>query len=83
MLRQLGISLDFSGATATSTEVTVTCFAGDSLVTLSNGQRKQIGHLQSGDEVLAVDDDSSKKIVNTQMMMMMDKNAFDKGNYEV
>jgi hypothetical protein len=61
------------GATASSTEVEVRCFSGDSLVTLAKGERKYIGYLQSGDEVLTVD---GSKIVNSQIVMMLDSKAF-------
>ncbi|CAF4004863.1 unnamed protein product [Rotaria sp. Silwood1] len=57
-------------ANASSTEVTIGCLSGDSSVMLTNGERKQIGYLQSGDEVLTVD---HLNIVPTEMVIMLDK----------
>ncbi|CAF1361335.1 unnamed protein product [Rotaria sordida] len=57
------------GANAYSTEV-LACFSGDSSVMLTNGERKQISYLQTGDEILTVD---HLKIVPTEMVIMLDK----------
>ncbi|CAF3805598.1 unnamed protein product [Rotaria sp. Silwood1] len=65
-----GQKSDAKGANASSTEVTIGCLSGDSSVMLTNGERKQIGYLQSGDEVLTVD---HLNIVPTEMVIMLDK----------
>ncbi|CAF1368197.1 unnamed protein product [Rotaria sordida] len=46
------------------------CFSGDSLIQLSNGEYKEIGNLQSGDEITTID---QSKIISTEMIMMLDK----------
>ncbi|CAF1031584.1 unnamed protein product [Rotaria sordida] len=46
------------------------CFSGDSLIKLSNGAYKEIGNLQSGDEIITID---QSKIISTEMIMMLDK----------
>ncbi|CAF3838230.1 unnamed protein product, partial [Rotaria sordida] len=46
------------------------CFSGDSLIKLSNGEYKEIGNLQSGDEIITID---QSKIISTEMIMMLDK----------
>ncbi|CAF2914204.1 unnamed protein product [Rotaria sp. Silwood2] len=61
---------DGKGASASSTEVGVGCFSGDSSVMLINGEQKQIGHLKTGDEILAV---NNLKIVPSEMIIMLDK----------
>ncbi|CAF1370977.1 unnamed protein product [Rotaria sordida] len=58
------------GADATSTDVGIGCFSGDSSVMLTNGKQKQISYLQTGDEILAVD---HLKIIPTEMVFMLDK----------
>jgi hypothetical protein len=52
------------------------CFSGDSLVVLSNGTYKQIGHLQPGDEIITSD---QRKVISTEMIMMLDKRPSKKG----
>ncbi|CAF3773377.1 unnamed protein product [Rotaria sp. Silwood1] len=46
------------------------CFSGDSLIKLSNGKYKEVGNLQSGDEIITID---QSKIISTEMIMMLDK----------
>ncbi|CAF4283918.1 unnamed protein product, partial [Rotaria sordida] len=57
-------------ADATSTDVGIGCFSGDSSVMLTNGKQKQISYLQTGVEILAVD---HLKIIPTEMVFMLDK----------
>ncbi|CAF4258947.1 unnamed protein product, partial [Rotaria sordida] len=57
-------------ADASSTDVGIGCFSGDSSVMLINGKQKQISYLQTGDEILAVD---RLKIIPTEMVFMLDK----------
>jgi len=58
------------------------CFAADSFVTLANGNRKSIAHLQSGDAVLAYDD-QTKQVISTHLLTMLDyqPNHFGKLSY--
>ncbi|CAF2746124.1 unnamed protein product [Rotaria sp. Silwood2] len=65
-----GQKSDGKGANASSTEVSIGCFSNDSSVMLTNGEQKQIGYLQTGDEILTVD---HLKIVPTEMVIMLDK----------
>ncbi|CAF3637472.1 unnamed protein product [Rotaria sp. Silwood1] len=46
------------------------CFSGDSLIKLSNGEYKEIGNLQSSDEIITID---QSKTISTEMIMMLDK----------
>ncbi|CAF2859881.1 unnamed protein product [Rotaria sp. Silwood2] len=46
------------------------CFSGDSLIKLSNGEYKEIGNLQSSDEIITID---QSKIISTEMIVMLDK----------
>ncbi|CAM4760304.1 unnamed protein product [Rotaria magnacalcarata] len=68
--RIYGQESDGKGANAKSTDVSVGCFSGDSLAMLANGERKQIGNLKIGDEILAV---NQLKIVSSEMIIMLDK----------
>ncbi|CAF4234884.1 unnamed protein product [Rotaria sordida] len=52
------------------------CFSGDSLIQLSNGEYKEIGNLQSGDEITTID---QSKIISTEMIMMLDKQISKQG----
>lgn len=65
---------DGRGADARSTDVHVGCFAGDSMVKLINGQQKQIGDLQTGDEILS-------NVTSDEMFLMMDKEPFQYGRF--
>ena len=47
---------------------------------LTNGERKQIGYLQTGDEILTVD---HMKIVPTEMVIMLDKQRSKQGFYSI
>ncbi|CAF1014817.1 unnamed protein product [Adineta ricciae] len=58
------------GASASSTDVSVGCFSGDSSVLLVNGGQKSIGHLRTGDRLLAVD---HFNISSSEMFLMLDK----------
>ncbi|CAF1077196.1 unnamed protein product [Rotaria sordida] len=58
------------GAYSYSPHGTAQCFSGDSLIKLSNGVYKEIGNLQSGDEIITID---QSKIISTEMIMMLDK----------
>jgi hypothetical protein len=64
------------GTTAGSTDVWVSCFAGDSSIMLTNGEQKQIGHLKTGDEILSV---HHLKIVASEMFLMLDKQPSKQG----
>ncbi|CAF2109372.1 unnamed protein product [Rotaria magnacalcarata] len=65
-----GQTTDTDGADAQSTKVSVGCFSSDSSVMLTNGEEKQIGYLQTGDEILTVDDSA---VIPTEMVFMLDK----------
>jgi hypothetical protein len=47
------------------------CFAADSFVTLADGNRKLITHLQPGDSLLTYHD-QTKQIISTHLLTMLD-----------
>ena len=67
---------DGRGADAKSTDVHVGCFAGDSMVRLSNGQEKQIGLLRTGERIISVE---NSNLTSDEMFLMMDKEPFQQG----
>ncbi|CAF1269221.1 unnamed protein product [Rotaria sordida] len=69
---------DGRGASASSTDVGVGCFSGDSLVILNNGQQKQIDHLKTADEILGV---NHFKIIPSEMIIMLDKQTSKQGKF--
>ena len=75
-VNQIVFAEDGKGADARSTDVSVGCFAGDSMVQLTNGQLKQIGHLQTGDRITSVE---NSKLSADEMFLMMDKEPFQQG----
>ncbi len=66
------------GADASSTDVSVGCFSGDSSVVLTNGEQKQIGYLEAGDRILAV---NHLKVVPSEMIIMLDRETSKLGTY--
>jgi hypothetical protein len=64
------------GTSASSTDVRVGCFAGDSSVVLRNGEQKQIGDLKTGDEIRSID---QLKIVGSEMFLMLDRQPLKRG----
>ncbi len=58
----------------------VRCFAADSFVSLTDGQQKKIGELQSGDKVLAYDD-KTKEVISTHVITMLDNQPNQFGNF--
>jgi hypothetical protein len=58
--------------------VSVGCFAGDSLVSLTNGEQKQIGNLKIGDEVLSV---GHSEVIPSEMVIMLHKETSKQGIY--
>ena len=74
------ISLNYSsGASASSTDVSVGCFSSDSSVLLVNGERKSIGYLRTGDQLLAV---NHFNISSSEMFLMLDKETSKIGRIE-
>lgn len=67
---------DGKGADARSTDVSVGCFAGDSLVKLTNGEEKAIGYLNTGDGIMSV---NHLKAVPDEMFLMLDKEPSKQG----
>ena len=68
---------DAKGADARSTDVHVGCFSGDSSVMLTNGEQKQISDLQTGDQMLAID---QLKIIPSEMFIMLHKETLKQGS---
>ena len=58
----------------------VRCFAGDSLIQLSNGTYKQMKYLKSGDQILTI---HQTKIISTQMILMLDKQSSTQGTSNI
>jgi hypothetical protein len=56
-----------------------TCFAADSWVYLTNGQRKNIGQLRRGDILVAHD---ASTLVASEMILMLDSDPYTEGNFE-
>lgn len=74
------VAQDPKGADARSTEVSVGCFSGDSSVMLTNGEQKQIGYLQTGDEILSI---NHLNIVPSEMFIMLDKETTKQGRFNL
>ncbi len=64
------------GTTASSTDVSVGCFASDSSVVLRNGEEKQIGDLKTGDKIRTID---QMKMIDSEMFLMMDQQPLKQG----
>ncbi|UJR18730.1 hypothetical protein I4U23_005637 [Adineta vaga] len=62
-----------ASASASASSSSSSCFARDTLVTLTNGNKIPIGHLRPGDELITSDGFS---VIGTQMMMMLDQDQF-------
>jgi len=52
-----------------------TCTPVDSFVQLNSREKKAIDRLNSGDELLTIDDESSE-LISTEMILMLDQQAF-------
>ena len=62
-------------AWAYSNRIHIGCISSDSFVQLNSREKKAIDRLNSGDELLTIDDESSE-LISTEMILMLDQQAF-------